>query len=73
LVYLKAKIESENFPGSGLVQDDAAQRDVSVDHLNTVVEEGKALANLQKRKKNDVDMFAPSKFHFNTTELVQKA
>jgi hypothetical protein len=61
-VYLKAKIESENFPGTGLVQDDAAQRDVSVDHLDAVVEEGKALANLQKRKNNDVDTFAPHSF-----------
>jgi hypothetical protein len=50
LVYLKAKIKSENFPGTGLVQDDAAQRDVSVDHLDAVVEEGKALANLKNEK-----------------------
>ena len=49
--HLKTEVESEYFPSSGLVQDDAAQRDVPVDHLDAVVKKGETLANLKIEKE----------------------
>ena len=34
---LEAKVEAEDLPGPGLVEDDAAERNVAVDHLDAVV------------------------------------
>ena len=44
----EAEVEAEYLPSPLVVQDDAFGRDISMEELDTVVEEGQSLAQLQQ-------------------------